>query len=68
MILLFTLFKLKLVVVKFPLKIVAVEFTTVFVIKFLTGMSLPPKINGDSSFYMSADLMFGGNTSLHLDY
>jgi hypothetical protein len=38
-----------------PLKIVVVEFTIIFVIKFLSGMSLPPKINGNSSFYKSAD-------------
>ena len=31
------------------LKIVVVEFTTIFVIKFLSGMSLPPNINGNSS-------------------
>ena len=50
--LLFTHFKLKLVVVEFSkLKIAVVEFPTIFVIKFLSGMSLPQKINGNSSFY-----------------
>ena len=55
-ILLFTHFKLKLVVCSgisyyFQLlKIAVVEFPTVFVIKFLSGMSLPWKINGNSSF------------------
>ena len=33
------------------LKIAVVEFPTIFVIKFLSGMSLPRKINGNSSSY-----------------
>ena len=33
------------------LKIAVVEFPTIFVIKFFSGMSLPRKINGNSSFY-----------------
>ena len=41
-ILLFNLFKLKLVVVEFPIQhLKIVEFTTIFIIKFLSGMSLP---------------------------
>ena len=47
---------LKLVVVEFLtiFRIAVVEFPTIFVIKFLSGMSLPRKINGNSSFYYSA--------------
>jgi hypothetical protein len=56
-ILVFSLFKVKLVVVEFP---------TIFVIKFLSGMSLPPKLNGNSSFCKSKDPIFGGNASLLL--
>ena len=37
------------------LKLAVVEFPTIFVIKFFSGMSLPQKINGNSSFYQSAD-------------
>ena len=37
--------------IHFKLKLVVVEFPTIFVIKFLSGMSLPRKINGNSSVY-----------------
>ena len=44
--------KIILLFILFTLKLVVVEFTTIFV---LSGMSLPPKLNGNNSFCKSKD-------------